>query len=282
MTGESLIFVVAGGLAAAGLFWAWRSIRRAWALADTPIAKIHSAPQGYVELRGRAAFWEGEQLAAPLSGLPCAWYRFRIEENRHNRWWTINHGISDHLFVLEDDTGRCVVDPDGAEVIKTTQDRWYGDRHGGRTFALWGIGAQYRNTEQRIMPGEELHIMGWFETAGGHREPPDIRRQVTELLAQWQKDPRRMALFDRRGNGRIDPDEWEAARRAAYRQVERKNLMSSAMPDVHILSNPEDWSQPFLISTVSERGLINKYRRDALLALLVALLAGAYLAWNGL
>jgi hypothetical protein len=58
--------------------------------------------------------------------------------------------------------------------------------------------------------------------------------------------------------------------------------MSTATPDVHMLANPEDWSRPFLISTVSERGLIKKYQRNGLLALLVVLLAGGYLAWTWL
>jgi hypothetical protein len=90
------------------------------------------------------------------------------------------------------------------------------------------------------LPDEELHVIGLFRTVGGLREAPDTRREVADLLERWKRDPRRMALFDRRRNGRIDPDEWEAARRAAYRQVQREQLQQATQPDVHLMADPGD------------------------------------------
>ncbi len=277
---QEVMILMVSGLIAIGLVGAWRSFRRVRALADTPIARIRSAPQGYVELRGHAALLKGPPIVAPLSSLPCVWYRYRLEERTAgNKWRVVEKGVSDSLFLLEDNTGQCVIDPDGAEFTKTTRDAWYGDGSGARSFALWGMGANYRFTEQRIAPGEEVHAIGLFKTVGGSRESPDTRREVAELLENWKKNPRLMAMFDRRKNGRIDPDEWEAARRAAHRQVQRNQLKRSTNPDVHTLSDPQDSSRPYLIAALCEGRLIRKYQLNTTLYLATALLAGGYMAW---
>jgi hypothetical protein len=277
---HDLLPLLAIGIAAVGLFGAWRSFQRVRALADTPIARIRSAPQGYVELRGRAGLLKGPPVLGPLSSLPCAWYRYRLEERTSgNKWRVLEKGVSDSLFLIEDDTGQCVVDPDGAEFTKTRRDVWYGDGNGSRSFALWGLGARYRFMEQRIMPDEEIHAIGLFKTVGGNREPPDTRREVAELLEQWKRTPRMMALFDRRKNGRIDPDEWEAARRAAHRRVQREQLERTTMPDVNTLSDTGDSARPYLIAALSEARLIRKYQIDTGLCLSLVMLASGYLAW---
>lgn len=265
-----------------GLYGALYFGRRAWRLADTPIARIRSAPQGYVELHGRARLLPGPPILAPLSYLPCAWYRYRVEERTSgNRWWPVDSGESDSLFLLDDGTAQCVIDPEGADFIKTRREVWYGNLSGARTHALWGIGATYRYTELRILPDEDLHVIGLFRTVGGLREAPDTRSEVAELLERWKRDPRRMALFDRRRNGRIDPDEWEAARRAAYRQVQREQLQQATQPDVHLIADPGDTSRPFIIAAFREESrLINYFYWRAALSLLTALLAIGYLIYD--
>lgn len=265
----------------AGLYGALHFGRRAWRLADTPIARIRSAPQGYVELYGRARLLPGPPILAPLSHLPCVWYRYQVDERTANgRWWRADRGESDHLFALDDGTAQCVIDPEGADFVKTRRDVWYGGLSGARTHALWGIGAHYRYVEQRLMPGEELHVIGWFRTVGGLREAPDTRREVADLLERWKRDPQRMALFDRRGNGRIDPDEWEAARRAAELQVRREQLQRAADPDVHLMSDSRDSTRPFIIAAFHEEGrLITYFKWRAAGCLLLAALAGGLALW---
>lgn len=252
--------------------------RRAWRLADTPIARIRSAPQGYVELYGHARLMAGPPILAPLSLLPCAWYRYQVEEQCNRRWQTVDSGESDSLFLLDDGTGRCVINPEGADFIKIRRDVWYGNESGARTHALWGMGAAYRYTEQRLMPGEEVHMIGWFQTVGGLREAPDTRREVAELLERWKRDPQRMDLFDRRRNGRVDPDEWEAARRAAEKQVRRRQLQQAVEPDIHLLAHTGDASRPFIVGAFREEGrLIRYFQWRAAGCLLAAVLAGGWL-----
>ena len=277
-----LYWVILAALAVAsgiGFYGVLHYGRRAWRLADTPIARIRSAPQGYIELYGRASLLPGPPILAPLSYLPCAWYRYRVEERSSNgRWWRVDAGDSDNLFALDDGTAQCVIDPEGADFVKTRRDVWYGSASGARTHALWGIGAAYRYTEQRILPGEELHVIGCFRTVGGLRDAPDTKREVADLLERWKRDPRRMALFDRNRDGRIDPEEWEAARRAAHRQVQKEQLQQAADPDVHLLADPADPARPFVIAAFREEGrLIRYFQWRAAGCLLLALLAGGLL-----
>ena len=268
--------------AGAGLYGALYFGRRAWRLADTPIARIRSAPQGYVELYGRARLLPGPPILAPLSSLPCAWYRYRIEERSSGgRWRPVESGDSDNLFALNDGTAQCVIDPEGADFVKTRRDVWYGSASGARTHALWGIGAAYRYTEQRILPGEELHVIGLFRTVGSLPEASDTRLEVTELLERWKRDPKRMAMFDRRGNGRIDPDEWEAVRRAAHRQIQRQQLQRATQPDIHLMADPGDSARPFIIAAFrEEHRLITYFRWRAIGCLLATALTSGYLLWT--
>jgi len=280
------------------LYWGLRNHARGRLLADTPITRIRSAPQGFVELTGRARMLDGPPILAPLSGLPCVWYhtlevhtpRFSLvdiyEDLRHRlyyrdwrpgslRW----REVSDALFLIEDGTGRCVVDPEGAEFSMARRSRWYTNDDGVKIFAPFGIGASRRCVEERIMVGDEVHVLGEFRTVGGGREVLDTRREVFELLEEWKRNPRMIALFDRRKNGRIDPDEWEAARRAAHRQVQRRHLEHRSNPAVHTIARPAHRHYPFLISAASEGRIINLYRRHAVLGLLGMLLSVAYLIW---
>ncbi len=271
-----------------GLVGAWRSFHRARVLADTATARIRSAPQGYVELAGRAALMDGEPVIAPLTGLPCAWYRFRVEERtEQNKWRSVRSGVSDALFVLEDGTGRCIVDPDGAEVVKSRREVWYGQAPGGsprpsapaRGWSSTAGEARYRYTEQRLIPGEELHALGLFRTVGGASEPVDQRQEAARLLERWKQDPRRMALFDRDGDGRIDEQEWEAARRTARRQVERETLAQALEPGVHLLARTGDPVRPYILAAASEGRLLARYRFQSGAFLAAAVAGGGYLGW---
>lgn len=300
MGSEHLLWlaVIAWVLLLVGLFLGYRNHTRGRLLADTPIARIRSAPQGFVELAGRARMLDGPPIIAPLSGLPCVWYhtlevqtsRFSLvdlyQDLRHRLYyqdWRIASKrwseVSDSLFLIEDATGRCIVDPDGAEFSMATRERWYADQEGRKIFAPLGIGASRRCVEERIMVGDEVHVLGYFQTVGGSRELPDTRQEVVELLEQWKRNPRMIALFDRRRNGRIDPDEWEAARLAAHRQVQRRHLERRQAPAVNTIARPQQRGFPFLISAASEGRIIHRYHRQALFWLLGALLAAAYLVW---
>jgi hypothetical protein len=172
----------------AGLLW----LRRAWVIEDTPTSMIRSAAQGYVELQGEAMIMTGTPIVAPLSFLPCAWYRYSVEKRVSDddqdklagSWCTIENGVSDGLFLLRDGTGDCVVDPEGAVVTPAENLLWYGDSRipppGPGVPRMWALGSTYRFREERsasatISTPSAIYVL----CAAIPMHPPMPRRHAT-------------------------------------------------------------------------------------------------------
>jgi hypothetical protein len=264
---------ILASLAAAGLllhqglsaFWRLRLIH------DTPTARLRSAAQGYVELIGKAQPMRA-LVPAHLTGIPCCWYRWRIEEQRGSgrsrEWVTIERGEAEHPFLLDDGTGRCVVEPSGADIRCRLSERWLSRvKGGGRStpsslMEIVGLGGRYRMVEERIAEADSLYVIGHLETPRrGAREREALIRQ---LLRRWKRDPERRAQFDRNGDGQIDISEWEQAQAFAAwvaGQSERKIAEQPALPQIGASA---DTRQPYLISTAGEAALVGHSRWQAL------------------
>jgi hypothetical protein len=267
-------FLVRFGLDA---FWKLRLVL------DTPTARIRSAPQGYVELQGQARP-QREVITARLSGAACVWYRYRIQERRrgtknNGHWVTIEQGDAGRPFILDDGTGRCLVDPAGAVLKCRATDVWYdsGSGSGSGLGALFGQQRRYRKTEERIGELEYVYVLGHFETP--RRGVRERQRLTRHLLSQWKRDPARMQVFDRNGDGEIDLDEWDAARAKAERLAERTEGRLSAEPPLSRVIDGGDARQPFVVSTEDERDLISRLRLHAFGGTLGGLLIGIGLAF---
>ncbi len=79
-------------------------------MADTPTSRVASVPQGYIELVGRGQQPPG---GSPVSGLPCLWYRYRVERKNGDRWEYVESGVSHDTFGLSDGSGHVLFDPEG-------------------------------------------------------------------------------------------------------------------------------------------------------------------------
>jgi len=255
----------------AGLWFARHALARARLLEDTPTSLIRSAAQGYCELVGHAEAMPGAAIRAPLSGAPCVWWHYSVAEKaqhgKNNQWRVIEQDVSDALFALDDPTGRCVVDPDGATVIPTCRHVWFGDgprpllshEHGAR----WAFGHRYRYLERRIDVGSELLAIGTFETHGDPYTGADAQREVALKLAEWKRDPGRLkARFDADGDGQVDMQEWEAARAAARAEVGAQLAERALTPGVNLMRAPQD-SRPYLLSVVLQETLVRRQRWQA-------------------
>jgi hypothetical protein len=279
------------GVAAAAFYGAFRALRRARLVEDVPTSRVRSAAQGYVELVGTAELLPGEPIVAPLTGTPCAWYRYQVEEREPGRsgrtreWHTIEKGVSDGLFRLVDDSGACVVDPDDAEVTPSVRRVWLGESRrpgappAGRGWG-WLLGGRYRYREEIIRPGDPLHAVGALRTVGSASEPAGVTDDVRHLLASWKRDPGRMRVFDANGDGHVDLQEWETARGAARAQVLRERAERAATPGIPVLAQPAERGQPFILAALAQSDLARRYRWSAVARLVLFLLAGA--AWVAL
>ncbi|OGT04311.1 MAG: hypothetical protein A2Y51_07095 [Gallionellales bacterium RIFCSPLOWO2_02_60_31] len=227
-------------------FAAWLSaLKRLRAIRGTPTSRVASAAQGYVELIGRGQPFGDMPLISKLRQLPCLWYRYKVEQRgSKDKWQTIDSGESGDSFLLRDNTGDCVVDPEHAEIVTKHRDQWQeGD---------------YRYTEWKLINSDNLYVIGEFRTRSGAMEF-DSRAELNALLAEWKQDkPALHARFDLNNDGKLDMNEWLLARQAAKREVAKKQRAAHAQPDIHLIGQPRD-GKLFLISNLTPEKLSRRY-----------------------
>lgn len=278
-----IVFLTLG--TGAGLFWSVRGLRHARLIGDTPTARVRSAPQGYVELKGQAQAMEGPPIVSPLTARRCVYWFYKIERRvqsgRRSYWKTVEKRRSDDLFHLVDDTGACVVDPVGAKVIAAETHTWHGrtprPQRGPRAGGLaLGFGRRYRYHEALIRIGDPLYGLGEFSTRrGGAGSQAD---EVKVLLAEWKRDPERMAVFDVDGDGEVSLREWRAARQAAIAQVRRERDAAQTAPAVHVL-HKDGSGRPYLLAALTEKQLRRRKLRKGFGGFALFVASGAALLW---
>ncbi|MCP4126635.1 MAG: hypothetical protein GY753_06185 [Gammaproteobacteria bacterium] len=281
-----------------GLYLVVRYLRLVRTIEDTPTAKIRSAHQGYVELAGMAVKMEGEPILAPLTGRECCWYRYKVERHGDKHWHTIEKGSSEHLFLLQDDTGECIIDPDGADVTPEHTDVWHGNRSTpstrtgnttvpGRFWKLakilgqhTTIGSRYRYTESRIHHQDPLYAIGLFKSLD-EMDHMQQRKEITrELLRDWKQDQAGLRLeFDRNRDGHIDAAEWEQVRHKAARQAQTEQQQLMGENQLHTLSATGSHQHPFLLSSLPEFDLVRRYRLFITLAATAFFVGGILSVW---
>jgi hypothetical protein len=227
--------------------FAWFSnLRRYRVITDHPTSRVASAPQGYIELDGQASDADGFGLIAPLSSLPCVWYRYELERREGDKWVASDSGVSRETLLLVDGSGKCLVDPDGAEVHT-------------RHYRMW-IDGQSRKKEWLIQAGDKLYVIGDHVTLGGANSDLDYRADLATLLNEWKQDKADLLhRFDADRNGEIDMQEWEQARLAAERQVARDHLDIRTRDGFHLLRKPGH-RRLFLIANQPPATLARNYR----------------------
>jgi hypothetical protein len=275
-------------IAAAVCFYLiFRWLHRARLIADTPTAYIRSAAQGYVELQGWASMMDGAPIHAPLSGLACVWYSYRVEQKTddNDRWRTIENGVSEAIFHLDDGTGLCIVDPEGADITPSVRLCWRGLlRRPGAAPSSTGFrdsllsSKPYRYTECRIQDGDPLYAIGQF-VALGTADTATMNEEIRDLLSRWKQNrPELLRRFDTDRDGEIGSQEWEEVRRQAEREVMASWHEKTQHAELPLLRKPEH-GRPYLLSTVPQETLTTRYRRNAGLAILGFLLLGSGAAW---
>ncbi|MBI1174667.1 MAG: hypothetical protein GC139_05290 [Sideroxydans sp.] len=237
---------VLGIMTAISLF-AWLSaLRRLRLVRDTPTSRIASAAQGYAELIGRGKQFNDPPLLGKLSLLPCLWYRYKIErKDSKNEWRTEESGESAAPFMLEDDSGRCIVNPDGAEILTMHKDTWQR--------------GTYRYTEWKLLDIDTIYAIGQFRTFGGSSTETTTKQEMNAVLAEWKQDmPSLHQRFDLNNDGQLDMQEWMLARQAARREAKKRVSEAHVQPDTHYLLQPHD-QRLFLISNLPQNKLERRY-----------------------
>lgn len=301
-TDAEVVALIVLALAAAAGFAIWRAwvmLHRARTIEDTPTAKIRSAPQGYVELEGVGRLMEGPPIIAPLSGLRCVWYRYRVEQQEiryergrlRHRWRVIEHGESRETFWLDDGTGRVVVDPEGAAVLPRHKDVWKSHTRLrptdapdalARRLAALPAGEPYRFTEERINTGDPLYALGRIKNISSHADMPTVDAEVRDVLREWKANqPALKARFDLNRDGHIDEREWMLVRAQTRREVHkaRRETQRQFADGINLLGPTGERERPYLISGFTQSELLRRARRGMALYGAAFFILGGAAVW---
>ena len=280
---------IAAALCILAALFAVSALRRRYAITGTATSLIRSAAQGYVELEGYGELLDGEPIIAPLSQRRCTWYRYKIERRRdrvsgsrrESEWEVVDQGISDALFQLVDSSGRCVVDPDGAQVSPSVRRVWYGDsaRPDGPNAPRWAFGQRFRFSEERMHPGDPLFAIGMFITAGGAGSALPSDSEIRDLIRIWKADQETLLeRFDTNRDGAIDVREWEAVRTAATEEVVARSPGTQA-PAVDVLRATGDANRPFVLAAMFQEDLVRRLGWQAMGGLAFAVVIAIGIFW---
>lgn len=260
---EVWLGVLAGMTALALLAWVG-ALRRRHAVTGMPTSRIASAAQGYVELHGIGRSLDVNPLHSPLSGAACLWYRYQVEhKTSDDKWELVEQAQSHASFVLDDGSGQCLVDPDGAEIVTRHAKRW--------------SSGDYRYVEWTLQQRDRIYVLGNFLTRHPH-QGLDAGADVRELLAEWKTDQTGLLRrFDLDRDGQLDEREWALARRLARGEVEKRHRELRHQPELHLVEGAP--SSLYLISNQEPDALARRFLWMAAGQLLVFFAALAWLAW---
>jgi hypothetical protein len=250
----------------ASIFNYWRLLK----ITEAPISTIAAAAQGYVELYGKAN--TEKPLKTPYQDISCVWYRASVYANREDKeedfdllnLMPLEYSESKTTFNLDDGTGQCMVNPQGAEVIYFEARTWRKNDH--------------RYVEEYLPVNTPLYVIGQLDTRKDVPDEAAINREVGIKLTDWKKRPQQLLnRYDQNQNGQIDMEEWELARQDAIAEVKAEFAMranaGTANGKDFTLAKPNG-KHLFLISAKSPMQLRNGYKIWAALhaGLLITLL----------
>lgn len=166
------------------------------------------------------------------------------------------------------------MNPRGADVTTSIKKVWYGHSRrpsGGKSGFTGSFGGRYRYTERLMRPDEPIYALGHFETWSSVPGADDRSERRAKILAEWKKNPSELVeRFDEDGDGHVDVDEWDRARKAAEALIDEHVAKAAINPDVDVLMKSEE-DHPFILSTKSQEELTKVYRWKALGGLLLFL-----------
>lgn len=233
-------------VAAALSWWAFACLRLKRRIEDTPTSRIRSLAMGLVEVHGRAI--RRYALVAPMTQGACVWYRLRkYRRDSNNRWQLTSQSDSSHVpFILDDGSGRVVVDPAGATIKVRTEQTGYPGESALIGAAVEG-GPDEKWVEELIYEGTSLYVLGYARPARG--TGPGLRERTVEVLRRLKLDPQALRRYDSDGDGRLDADEWQAARDDAEQLAAAEQLDARNRPAVdHVVLDKPPGGLPFLIA----------------------------------
>ncbi|HAZ61881.1 MAG TPA: hypothetical protein DCY89_09945 [Gammaproteobacteria bacterium] len=227
-----------------------RGHHRLRAVTGLPLSRIRSAAQGYAQIEGLVRPAGEQWLVSPLQGRRCVYYRLQIVRRSPGKR-TLRSGTRQvPEFRLQDATGECVVETEGADFGHIAwSPTYYGptddpSRAGRRPWL--GIVESYSFREQVIGIDDPVFVLGDLHAPEG----PDRSGLLRLALGELKQDKARLhARYDQNGDGVVSGEEWEQARIDTERELSASLLAAAETIDTTVrVRQPEHRHQPFVIA----------------------------------
>ncbi|MFZ0859818.1 MAG: GIDE domain-containing protein [Candidatus Sulfotelmatobacter sp.] len=255
-------------------FYGFRLLQRRRLILDTPFSKIRSASLGMVEVSGLAV--GPYTMVAPITARPCYYYRTLVWEYKQsgkNKQWVKVAGECMHVpFFVDDNTGRVLVDPRGADLdlhrdfeqqfcdsFFTTKDpapdnvRSFLGRHGIVT------NNKIKVEEYCIKPKNSLFILGTLSENPGLEVGPQPIRDVEPInsisTSGFSLSLGSLSSLD--GSPRDGFDEDDRAQRLAIQSDAPPHELVRLSPQTAPTSASEMTQQQKVAAALMKAGILN-------------------------
>ena len=281
-------------LGIAGFFWGFTRLRRKRLIENIPTSTIRGAAMGLVELTGKAR--SDYPLKSPFEQVSCVLYKYKIEKHvstgKNSRWITIAKGNSQNApFYLEDDTGKVMILPRGAELFIPVsyhfKTGWGSSIPGAIESFMLNHAIRYKTLfgnhtlrfrEWRIKLGEPTYVLGTAKQTKNIYE--EKRRSLQKRLDEIKNNPKKMAEIDLNRDGKISDEEWQiAVDKAEQEIIEGQLQQSSTKNEEGVVITQGETEKMFMISNHSQKDLVNKLFWQSLLGIYGGALLTVVTGW---
>lgn len=220
---------------------------------NTPTSKIRSMSMGMVELTGKTRLYYDLRTSATKTH--CIYYKcryYKYQRTGDSAGWKLTRSVSSGKipFYIEDDTGRVLIHPDGAIINIPLASQSFQ----GSYIPTLGLQMHDPNTkvvEELIPVGTHIYVLG---SAQVEKHGKTFSQALAEKLRHLKQNAEAMEAYDANGDGRIDVDEWEAARKDAETVVYAESLAKGGhQTETVVVKKPKFGMLPFIIADTEQK-----------------------------
>lgn len=246
-----------------GCVWSLTMTLRKRTIEQLPTSRIRSMPTGTVEICGEAE--RKYQLQAPCSLTNCVYYSYQVLRRQRygvneygkpqERWVVVERGDSGRTpFYLKDETGKVMIDPQGAIIAAGESEEYTGDMYA--IFSGTKSDGERRVIETVIPEGAKLYILGH---ARPQKNSASLKqRDYLDRLRALRADPEAIKAYDTDGDGEISYKEWEVARAEVEQKMLRESLAADNQQETVVVGD-HPGSGLFYISGKGELEILRSY-----------------------
>jgi hypothetical protein len=265
-----------------GFFWGFTRFRRKRLIENIPTSTVRGLAMGLTELIGNAH--KKIELKSPFSFSDCVLYTYTIERyergNKSSHWVNIAKGDSFYApFYLQDDTGKVLVAPKGAELILPIGYEFqtglgvpppsnliqFMEAHAIKYRSLFGTHT-LRFREWLIRPEDTVYVLGYAQKSKDFLN--EHNEKLVRRLQELKDNPVKMSEVDTNKDGQVNIEEWDTAVVRVEKDLldeELKFGQPQELADVAIGKGQTE--KVFIISKSSQKDLLKSLFWQSLLGI---------------